>query len=80
VAAFDGGGVRDWLTDGHTGLIIPPGNVLALASSINVLMRDPETATAMGRAGWEGVRKAFTPQAGIEAMVRVYEAVAGRAS
>ena len=51
VAAFDVGGVRDWLEDGRTGILAPVGNVEALAGAIDLLWRDEDLATKMGGEG-----------------------------
>ena len=54
VVATDVGGVRDAVTDGETGLLVPSDDEAALAAGIQRLRDDPAAAAAMGR----GVRQA----------------------
>jgi glycosyltransferase involved in cell wall biosynthesis len=51
VIASDVGGLRDIMVHGETGLLIPPGDVPALASAMQTLVEDPALAKSMGRAG-----------------------------
>lgn len=51
VLAYDVGGIREWLVDGQTGILVPPGNVLALTAGIQVLLREGDLATELGRNG-----------------------------
>ena len=45
------GGLPEIVEDGRTGLLVPAGDVDALAAAILELVRDPERAAAMGSAG-----------------------------
>jgi len=45
------GGIPEVVADGETGLLVPPGDDGALAGAINVLVRDPGRAAAMGQLG-----------------------------
>jgi glycosyltransferase involved in cell wall biosynthesis len=70
VVATTTGGIPEVVSDGETGLLVPPGNAPALAGAIARLLRDPAEATALGEAGRR--RSAlFT----FERMMRGYEAV-----
>jgi L-malate glycosyltransferase len=51
VVAVDSGGNRELVDHGRTGLLVPPADSPALASSIVRLLGDPETARALGDAG-----------------------------
>ena len=61
VAAFDVGGVREWLEDGVTGFVVPEKDTAALAEKLELLYRDPVLRTRMGQAGRELVRTRFAP-------------------
>jgi starch synthase len=45
------GGIPEVVVEGETGLLVPPGDPEALAAALNVLLRDPDLAEAMGQAG-----------------------------
>ena len=45
------GGIPEVVADGETGLLVPPGEPEPLAEALNALIRDPDRAAAMGRAG-----------------------------
>jgi glycosyltransferase involved in cell wall biosynthesis len=51
VVAAASGGIIDMVEDGVTGLLVPPGDPVALARALSTVLEDPERATAMGRAG-----------------------------
>jgi glycosyltransferase involved in cell wall biosynthesis len=61
VAAFDVGGVREWLIPGQTGLIAPPGDVDALGRAVRELLDQPERADRMGRTARHSVADRFDP-------------------
>ena len=44
-------GQDDTITDGATGLYVPPGDVPAMREAIEQLLADPELATGLGEAG-----------------------------
>jgi phosphatidylinositol alpha-1,6-mannosyltransferase len=49
--AGDSGGVRSAVTDGRTGLVVPPSDVAAAAAAIRSLLADAPRRQAMGAAG-----------------------------
>jgi glycosyltransferase involved in cell wall biosynthesis len=51
VAAYEGGGIGDWLENGRTGRIAPSGNSALLAEAILELWDRPDQADAYGQAG-----------------------------
>jgi len=53
VVASRVGGIPEVVAGGETGLLVPPDDPASLADAINLLLRDPGRAEAMGRAGRE---------------------------
>jgi alpha-maltose-1-phosphate synthase len=53
VVASRTGGIPEVVDGGVTGLLVPPGDPASLADALNVLLRDPGRAQAMGLAGRE---------------------------
>lgn len=51
VVAFGVGGHRETVVDGHTGLLVPPGDMDAFIAAIAALAGDPARRLAMGEAG-----------------------------
>jgi glycosyltransferase involved in cell wall biosynthesis len=68
--ATDAGGNAEVVADGETGLIVPPRNPARLADAILTLLKDPERAEAMGRAGRGRYEAHFT----VPVMVARFEA------
>jgi glycosyltransferase involved in cell wall biosynthesis len=74
VVASDTGGVSDWLQDGVSGLLVPPGEARALARALNELLSDPERQRAMGAAGRDTVAERFSREQHVQALVAAYGA------
>jgi starch synthase len=53
VVASRVGGIPEVVDDGVTGLLVPPDDPAPLADALNLLLRDPGRADAMGQAGRE---------------------------
>lgn len=51
VVAFDAGGIKDWLLDGHNGYLVPWMDVDAFAARMDGLLADKALAKRMGEAG-----------------------------
>ena len=51
VVSTDVGGVRDIVTDGVSGFVVPPGDVDALADRLRALADDPALRVRLGEAG-----------------------------
>lgn len=69
VVATDVDGTSEMVADGQTGLLVPPGNVPALAGAVKQLLADPGRRRAMGAAGYQRVVDCFSEQT----MYRQYE-------
>jgi len=60
VVATRVGGIPEVVVDGETGLLVPPGNPLALAEAINSLLASPEVRQRMGGRGRARIEEHFT--------------------
>jgi len=60
VVATDHNGFRDTVANGETGILVPEHDVDGMAEAMIALLRDPDRAAAMGRAGRERVLAHFT--------------------
>jgi glycosyltransferase involved in cell wall biosynthesis len=59
VVASDLSGIPELVEDGRTGLLVPPGDPVALAAALRRLAGDPGLATALARGGRERVLAEF---------------------
>lgn len=81
VLASSVGGVADWLADGHSGHLLPPGDAKALAAAADRLAQDPERARAMGAAGRAWVSKNLDPERLMDRLMALYQdTIAGGAA
>jgi len=71
------GGIPDVLADGTEGLLVPPGDVTALADAVVTLVGDPDRAWALGRAAKERVAE-LGPDTIARRLDLVYQEVIGR--
>jgi glycosyltransferase involved in cell wall biosynthesis len=60
VVASRVGGLTEMITDGLTGLLVPPRDSKALSDAIATLIADPSRARALGRSAAAHVRRHFT--------------------
>jgi glycosyltransferase involved in cell wall biosynthesis len=51
VVAFDAGGIKDWLLDGHNGYLVPWMDRAAFAARVDQLLQDKPLARRLGEAG-----------------------------
>ncbi len=65
-------GAVDSISDGVTGLLLPPGDADALAQALARLLDDPEFSRRLGAAGRERVARDFRPQEIWDALLAVY--------
>jgi glycosyltransferase involved in cell wall biosynthesis len=59
VVGADGGGVREIVEDGVTGLVVPPGDVEAMSQAMVEILSHPNEARDMGAAGRERASRLF---------------------
>ena len=69
------GAIPDIVVDDVTGLLIPPGDALAQADAMAVLLRDPALSAAMGQAGRQRAADHFSISAQITHLVRLYDSL-----
>jgi glycosyltransferase involved in cell wall biosynthesis len=77
VVASATGGVGEWLEDGVSGLLTPPGDVRALARALEELLGDPARCAAMGEAGRHSVLSRFTAEQHVASALAAYERARG---
>lgn len=76
VVATDAGGVPEVVTDGETGVLVPPGDARALGEAIDALRRDPMRAAELARRGGVHARERFSRDAMLAGVRRVIDEVA----
>lgn len=72
--ATDVGGTRELLDDGQTGLIVPPGDAVALAAAVGRLLTSPELGARLRQSGPRRARD-FSPRLQVQAMRALYERI-----
>jgi glycosyltransferase involved in cell wall biosynthesis len=75
IVATDRPGCREIVRDGATGLLVPPGDIAALANALAALAGDPARRAAMGLAGRALVEREFSEARVIRDTLALYEAV-----
>jgi glycosyltransferase involved in cell wall biosynthesis len=72
------GGTPEALTDGETGLLVPPGQVQPLAAAISRLLDDSALAAHLGRAARQFVRQHLSVQRMVSATEQLYSELLAR--
>lgn len=73
VVASDGGGAREIIEHGRTGLLVPKGDAAALADTLGGLLIQPERARALAAAGRRHVLEHFTVEQSARHSEALYE-------
>lgn len=73
-------GIPEEVIDGETGLLVPPGDVPALAEGLITLLRDPALRRRMGAAGRRRAETHFDNEVVVKRLVQLWRDVAGRSS
>ncbi|MBU3666062.1 MAG: glycosyltransferase family 4 protein [Chthoniobacterales bacterium] len=79
VVAFDTPGIREWLADGETGVIVPFGERAVFRDTVLGLLDDPARLRSMGRRAFEVWDARFRPERHITELVACYEKVRAEA-
>lgn len=79
VVATNVAGVPEIITDEETGLLVPPGDVDALARGMDRLLCAPDFAAPMAKRGQESVTSRFTRQRMLAEMREIYSELLGGA-
>lgn len=78
IVATDGGGVREIVLDGITGLLVPIGDADRMADTICRLIADPVLRAEMGHQGRKRVLQQFTVEKTVTKMHTVYDRMVAR--
>lgn len=73
VVASNVGGIPEMITDGVTGLLVPPHDADALAAAITRLLTDHPFADTIGRAGHDMVHDRFCIDLMVDEVEAIYE-------
>lgn len=74
VVAYDVGGVSDWMNDGETGFLVPPGDLAQLAKRIQELAQNTQLAEMFGARGREFVSSKFSVARHMDRLLEIYRA------
>ncbi len=78
VLAFRTGGIPEWLEDGVSGFLVPPGDTKIMAEKISELLAEPQKAAAMGARGKALVEKDYGPERHVRLLAGIYAQVTGK--
>lgn len=76
VVATDIAGLRETVSDGETGVLVPPEDAAALGGALSGLLADPGRAERMGVAGRERAARLFSMEAFVDAHDELYRRLA----
>jgi glycosyltransferase involved in cell wall biosynthesis len=73
--AFDTGGLREVVTDGADGRVVPPGDHAAFSEAVIALIKDPQRVRMWGERG-VALTERFSVDAHVARLVQCYEEAA----
>jgi glycosyltransferase involved in cell wall biosynthesis len=77
VVAYESGGLTDTVQHDRTGVLVPPGDVKALAAALDGLLDRPERGAELGRAGRIVALAGFAPESAARRYAGIYRSVVG---
>jgi glycosyltransferase involved in cell wall biosynthesis len=80
VVAFASGGIVDLITDGKSGLLVPPGDEAALAASLDRVVTDLDLNKALSSEGRISALMKFSPDTVGAEYARVYRTILSHAA
>jgi glycosyltransferase involved in cell wall biosynthesis len=75
VVAFDAGGIREWLSDGVNGFLVPWKNAEIFASKLDQLLQNKDAARKMGQQGKDRINQFYTASFQIDRLEALFSAV-----
>jgi glycosyltransferase involved in cell wall biosynthesis len=78
VVAYASGGTTDTVRDGETGVLVPAGDVPALATALDALLADPARQVALGQGGRMNALAMFAPESAARRYAALYRSVVPR--
>lgn len=73
-------GIPELVTDGETGLLVPPRDATALAGALEALLRDPARGRALARAGRARVETMFDLECNVRELVAKFREILAAAA
>jgi glycosyltransferase involved in cell wall biosynthesis len=78
VVAFDAGGIKEWLTDGVNGFLVPWMDRSAYAAKVEALLQDKALARAMGECGRQAMAQSFSFARYVDGLEALFTRAAAR--
>ena len=75
IAGYAAGGVPDWLFDEKNGILVPHGNISALASAIREILTNDDLAQKMGSEGRTILQNEFNSHKHIQLLEQLYQQI-----
>lgn len=80
IVASDFAGIPEFIRDGTDGVLVPPGDWVALSNAINLLAREPERRAELANSAFERLRHNFSMDGGIDLLDERFCAILGPAA